>query len=73
MFSSRTIEHLEDDIQLPVTEFPDIFYISDDIIIKNPKMVAALEEVVMSWERHITKLIEIYTAKVIINFYLNYY
>lgn len=64
-----TIEHLEDDIQLPVTEFPDIFYISDEIIVKNPKMVQALEEVIMSWERHITKLIETYTAKVRLCFF----
>lgn len=59
-----TIEHLEDDIQLPVSEFPDIFYMDDDIILKNKKMIEALEEVAMSWERHITKLIEMYCAKV---------
>ncbi|KAF2892470.1 hypothetical protein ILUMI_13689 [Ignelater luminosus] len=60
-----TIEHIEDDIQLPLSDFPDIFDsgIDDDAIIQDKKMIESLEEVIMSWERHIMKVIELYLAK----------
>lgn len=62
----RTIEHIEEEIQLPSTEIPEIFdsNIEDDTIIRDSKMVETLEEAIMAWEKHIMKIIEMYLAKV---------
>lgn len=59
-----SMEHLEDDVSLPVTSYPDIFFISDDIILKSHKMIESLEECIMAWERYIQKMIDSYAAKV---------
>lgn len=64
------MEHLEEDVSLPVTTYPDIFFISDDIIIKNQKMMEQLEDCIMAWEKYIQKMIDVYTAKVRILSYL---
>lgn len=60
-----TIEHIEEEIQLPSTEIPEIFdsNIEDDTIIRDSKMVETLEEAIMAWEKHIMKIIEMYLAK----------
>lgn len=64
-----TIEHVEDDSQQLMFDCPEIYDKSDNMIVKNRKILENLEEVIMSWERHITKVIEVYLAKV----YLVYY
>lgn len=57
---------MEDELDLPMTDLTDILCSSrtDEELIHNPKVISNLEEVVMGWERHILKLIEIYLAKV---------
>lgn len=50
-------------MSLPVASYPDIFFMSDDIILKNPKLIESLEECIMEWERYIQKMIDLYTAK----------
>ncbi|KAL3287845.1 hypothetical protein HHI36_002303 [Cryptolaemus montrouzieri] len=54
------MEHIEDEIDLPMGRFPEILYTSksDDEILQEPDIVEALEAVVMEWERHILKVIE---------------
>lgn len=55
------MEHVEGDVQLVI---PDINDITDEEIIKNKEIIKQLEEVIMSWERHITKVIDEQVAKV---------
>lgn len=49
-----------------MTDLTDILYSgrTDEELVRDPNVIANLEEVVMGWERHILKLIEIYLAKV---------
>lgn len=63
----RVCEHVDDDIDLPMADLSDILKsdIPREELIKDPTVIDALEEAVMSWERHITKVIESYLAKVI--------
>lgn len=58
-----TLEHIEDDTSMPVAQFPDIFSRSDQSIIKDQKLVAALEGVIFHWEKQIMRTIETYNAK----------
>ncbi|XP_045466201.1 dynein axonemal heavy chain 10 [Harmonia axyridis] len=54
------MEHIEDEIDLPMSHFPEILYSdkSDEEILNEPDIVESLEGVVMEWERHILKVIE---------------
>jgi len=63
----RVCEHVDDDIDLPMADLSDILKsdIPREELIKDSTVIDALEEAVMSWERHITKVIESYLAKVI--------
>ncbi|KAL1513082.1 hypothetical protein ABEB36_002553 [Hypothenemus hampei] len=58
-------EHVEDDIDLPMADLSDILKSdrTNEELIKDPKVIEALEETVMGWERHIVKVIESYLAK----------
>ncbi|XP_022902554.2 dynein axonemal heavy chain 10 [Onthophagus taurus] len=60
---SWTIGHVEDDSQQLLFECADISDKTDEDIIKDKGIIENLEEVVMSWERHISKTIESYMAK----------
>ncbi|KAH1015210.1 dynein axonemal heavy chain 10 [Dendroctonus ponderosae] len=58
-------EHIEDDIDLPMTDLSDILK-SDrptEELIRDPKVIDTLEDAVMGWERHIVKVIDSYLAK----------
>lgn len=60
------MQHLEGDIQLQI---PDIDVLHDEnltpeILSQDSELVEQLEEVVMSWEQHITKVIESFLSKV---------
>ncbi|KAI4469012.1 dynein heavy chain [Holotrichia oblita] len=59
----RTIEHVADDSQQLMVDCPDIFDKSDEVIIKDKKIIESLEDIIMGWERQITRIIEIYQAK----------
>lgn len=62
----RVSDHVEDELDLPITESTDILYSNrtDEELSRDPNVISNLEEVVMGWERHILKLIESYLAKV---------
>lgn len=57
---------MEDELDLPMTDLTDILCSgrTDEELVHDPTVITNLEEVVMGWERHILKLIEIYLAKV---------
>lgn len=61
-----TIEHIDDEIDLPLTQFPEELQtdLPEDELIKNKELIEKLQDIVMAWERHILKVIEIYLAKV---------
>lgn len=63
--NNRTIEHVADDSQQLMVDCPDIFDKPDDVIIKDKKILESLEDIIMGWERQITRIIEVYQAKVI--------
>ncbi|KAK9891062.1 hypothetical protein WA026_013388 [Henosepilachna vigintioctopunctata] len=54
------IEHIEDEIDLPMSHFPEVLSSNktDEEILQEPDIADALEAVVMEWERHILKVIE---------------
>ncbi|XP_069678773.1 dynein axonemal heavy chain 10-like [Periplaneta americana] len=60
-----TIRHLKGDIKLPIPHIPGLYKedVSKESLAKDPKLVNQLEELVMSWERHITKISDTYLAK----------
>lgn len=62
----RVCEHVEDDIDLPMADLSDILKSDrpNEELIRDPKVIDALEEAVMGWERHIVKVIDSYLAKV---------
>ncbi|KAB0803715.1 hypothetical protein PPYR_00685 [Photinus pyralis] len=59
-----TVQHVQDDIQLPLGEIPDLFNLDDETFIQETSRVEALEDVIMSWESHIMKVIETSLTKV---------
>lgn len=61
-----TIEHVDDHIDLPLTSFPEILQsnIPDEELIKDQTLIENLQDIVMAWERHILKVLEVYLAKV---------
>lgn len=60
----RVCEHVEDELDLPMVDLSDILHQSDDELLKNPTVIAEVEEVVTGWEKHIMKVIDSYLAKV---------
>lgn len=59
-----TMAHVEDDAQFPQMQIPDLIDYPDDIVIKNTKLINQLEETIIAWEMHITKVIEEWSSKV---------
>lgn len=61
----RTMEHVAGDVQLIIPDLMDIVdpSLTDKEVISNHEIIKQLEEVIMSWERHITKVIEAQLAK----------
>lgn len=59
-------EHVDDDIDLPMADLSDILKsdIPREELIKDSNVIEALEEAVMSWKRHIAKVIDSYLTKV---------
>lgn len=53
-----------------MVDCPDIFDKSDEIIIKDKRIIESLEDIIMGWERQITRIIEIYQAKVLPDWFL---
>lgn len=53
----RTLEHIEGDILLTMPKISELSdpEITDDVLLKNKDIVEQMEEVVMSWEKHIQK------------------
>lgn len=66
LFLFRVCEHVEDDIDLPMADLSDILKSDrpNEELIKDPKVIETLEEAVIVWERHISKVIDSYLAKV---------
>jgi hypothetical protein len=62
----RTIHHVEGDVILPIPHIAALHQEDRSIqdLAKDPHLIGQLEEVVMSWERHMTKIIDSYLAKV---------
>ncbi|XP_050455387.1 dynein axonemal heavy chain 10 [Cataglyphis hispanica] len=62
-----TLEHIEGDILLAMPNIPELNdpAITDDMLLQNKKIVEQMEEVIMSWEKHILKIMESYMNKVI--------
>ncbi|XP_015836813.2 dynein axonemal heavy chain 10 [Tribolium castaneum] len=60
-----TIEHVDDEIDLPLTVFPEELQsdLPHEELIKDKNLIERLQDIVMAWERHILKVIEIYLAK----------
>ncbi|EZA57210.1 Dynein heavy chain 10, axonemal [Ooceraea biroi] len=60
-----TLEHIEDDILLPLPKIPELNdpAITDEMLMKNKDIIEQMEEVVMSWEKHIQKVLETYVNK----------
>ncbi|KAJ8924399.1 hypothetical protein NQ315_007195, partial [Exocentrus adspersus] len=58
-------EHVEDELDLPMTDLSDILFSNrtDEELMRDQSVISNLEEVVMGWEKHILKLIESYLAK----------
>ncbi|XP_066140827.1 dynein axonemal heavy chain 10 [Euwallacea fornicatus] len=58
-------EHVEDDIDLPMADLSDILKSDrpNEELVRDPKVLEALDDAVMGWERHITKVIESYLSK----------
>ncbi|CAH2003821.1 unnamed protein product, partial [Acanthoscelides obtectus] len=59
------VEHLEDELDLPMVDVTEILHSEkpDSELANSKSVVAELEEVVMGWERHITKVLDLYLAK----------
>lgn len=57
---------MEGDVILPIPHIAALHQEDRSIqdLAKDPHLIGQLEEVVMSWERHMTKIIDIYLAKV---------
>ncbi|XP_041985040.1 dynein axonemal heavy chain 10 [Aricia agestis] len=51
-----TMQHIEGDIQIPMPDIKDVLGLPDDAV-KDPKLVAQLEEAVMMWQTHIDSTI----------------
>lgn len=62
-----TIEHVDDDIDLPLANFPPQLHTdqTDEELAKDKKLIVILQDMVMGWERHILKVIEGFLSKVI--------
>jgi hypothetical protein len=62
----RTIRHVEGDTILPIPHIAALHQEGTDTLAlaKDSCLIQQLEEVVMSWERHVTKTIESYLAQV---------
>ncbi|XP_011694340.1 PREDICTED: dynein heavy chain 10, axonemal [Wasmannia auropunctata] len=62
-----TLEHVEGDILLTMPKISELNdpTITDDMLLKNKDIVEQMEDVVMSWEKHILKIIESYESKVL--------
>ncbi|XP_011639724.2 dynein heavy chain 10, axonemal [Pogonomyrmex barbatus] len=60
-----TLEHVEGDILLTMPKIPELNdpAITDDMLLKNKDIVEQMEEVAVSWEKHIQKIIESYESK----------
>lgn len=52
------MEHIEGDILLTMPKIPELNdpAITDDMLLKNKDIVEQMEEVIMSWEKHIQKV-----------------
>ncbi|KAK5648316.1 hypothetical protein RI129_003208 [Pyrocoelia pectoralis] len=59
-----TIQHVQDDIPLPLGDVPDLFNLDDETFIQDTSRIEALEEIIMAWESHIMKVIESFLTKV---------
>ncbi|KYN43305.1 Dynein heavy chain 10, axonemal, partial [Trachymyrmex septentrionalis] len=61
-----TLEHIESDILLTMPKISELDdpAITDDMLVKNKDIIEQMEEVIMSWERHIQKIMESYESKV---------
>lgn len=53
----RAIGHIEDDIETPTMQIPDLTDISEETL-KDAALIKNLEDILMTWEVHITKIIE---------------
>lgn len=53
----RAIGHIEDDIETPTMQIPDLTDISEETL-KDAALIKSLEDILMTWEVHITKIIE---------------
>ncbi|XP_018050925.1 PREDICTED: dynein heavy chain 10, axonemal [Atta colombica] len=62
-----TLEHIEGDILLTMPKISELNdpAITDDMLVKNKDIVEQMEEIVMSWEKHIQKIMESYESKVL--------
>lgn len=64
-----TMIHVEDDIQLPQMQIPDLIDVPDELVLKNQKLITQLEETIIAWEGHISKVIEECLKKVLLSCY----
>ncbi|KAG5332872.1 DYH10 protein, partial [Acromyrmex heyeri] len=62
-----TLEHIEGDILLTMPQISELNdpAITDDMLVKNKDIVEQMEEVVMSWQKHIQKIMESYEYKIL--------
>ncbi|KAK3924935.1 Dynein heavy chain 10, axonemal [Frankliniella fusca] len=60
-----TIEHLEGNMMLHIPDIPSLFVqgATPETLAEDPTLVAELEGIVTSWERHIDSVIDTYIAK----------
>lgn len=53
----RATGHIEDEIETPAMQLPDLSEVNEESL-KNPDFIKTLEDILMSWETHITKVID---------------
>ncbi|GAB1860436.1 Dynein heavy chain 10, axonemal [Camponotus japonicus] len=63
--AESTLEHIEGDILLTMPKIPELNdpTITDDMLLKNKDIVEQMEEIIMLWEKHIQKIMELYVSK----------
>lgn len=53
----RATGHIEDDIETPAMQIPDLTDVREEML-KHADFVKSLEDILMTWEMHISKVID---------------
>lgn len=56
-FFIRATGHIEDDIETPAMQIPDLTDVKEETI-KDGNFIKSLEDILMTWETHISKVID---------------